>query len=282
MRKPLPMRFLVCIGFCLLACTSIATESTGTVIKAIEARDCPAAVRELNAALAKGTPEAMLLGGAMFEQGLCLKPNVERAARLYQRAADAGSVVAPSRLAAMYASPLAGPDRGSAIWWALRAGLQLPTACVVAADLRNDVDKFAAALVGWPAGLLDACVHVSGVLAALDAEFVLDSQASATHAITIDFVPATGGLKVNYVPQSQLFSDNSPRVVVTNNVVGANNVVQSATPEQLRLQQESEGMNAMAKHVEKVATDALERFPRPSSIDATWRIHLRVNQSRTR
>ena len=270
------------MGLSLLAGTSIATESTATVIQAIEARDCPAAVRELNAALAKGTPEAMLLGGAMFEQGLCLKPNVERAARLYQRAADAGSLVAQSRLAGMYASPLAGPDKGSAIWWALRAGLPLPAACVIAADLRNDVDKFTAALVAWPAGLLDACVHVVGVTAALDAEFVLDAPSSTGHAITIDFAPATGSLKVNYVPQSQLFSDNSPRVVVTNNVVGANNVVQSATPEQLRLQQESEEMAALAKQVEKVAKDALGRFPRPSAIDTTWAIQLRVSKARTR
>lgn len=252
------------------------------MIQAIEARDCPSAVRELNAALAKGSAEALVLGGAMFEQGLCLKPNVERAARLYQRAVDAGSTAARSRLAGMYASPAAGPDKGSAIWWALRAGLPVPAACVVAPDLRSDVDKFAAVLGGWPPGLLDACVHVVGVMAVLDAEFVVDMQESTSNPIRVDFVPATGTLKVSYTPQSQLFSDNSPRVVVANNVVGANNVVQAATPDQLRLQQETGEMTALSKEVEKVAMDALGRFPRPAMVDSTWRIQLKVSKARGR
>ena len=89
---------------------SAATEATRAVVNAIEAKDCAAAVKELNAAMATASPEAWLLGGAMFEQGLCLKANVERASRLYQRAAQAGRGDARSRLAALYALQLAWID----------------------------------------------------------------------------------------------------------------------------------------------------------------------------
>ena len=71
------------LPICVIASTqSLAFASniaTTPVIKAIEARDCVAAARELNLALEGATPESFALAGVMFETGLCLKANLERA-----------------------------------------------------------------------------------------------------------------------------------------------------------------------------------------------------------
>lgn len=275
MRKPLALLLLAAA-----ATTCWGGETTQAVSRAIAARDCVGAVRELNQALAGGSAEAMLLGGAMFEQGLCLKPNVDRASRLYVRAADAGALGARSRLAALYASPAGGPDKGAAVWWGLQAGLPLPAACTVDASLRGNAERFAQELARWPAGMLDACVYVTGVLAALDAEFILQPVAANPSGVTIDFRPVSGRLDVGVSQQSQALTDSSPRVVTTNNVVGANDVQQSATPEQTRALQLQEERKSLAKSVETLSRDALARFPQPSQVDPTWRIQLSIQAAR--
>jgi hypothetical protein len=258
------------------------SESTRAVVKAIEARDCVAAVRELNLALAGATPEALLLGGAMFEQGLCLKQNVERASRLYVRAADVGASSARSRLAALYASPSGGPDKGAAIWWGLQAGLPLPSPCVVDNDLRGNAERFAQTLGGWPAGMLDACVYVTGVLATLDSEFVLKADAQLRGGVTIDFRPAAGRVDVRVNQQTVALVDNSPRVAPTNSLFAANNVQQSATPEQMRALQAQEDQQALLKRVESVSQLAIARFQKPASLNAEWRIQVAAESARDR
>jgi hypothetical protein len=272
--------------FSLAAVAPVHAADTGgttkAVIKAIEARDCVAAVLELNLALAGASPEALLLGGAMFEQGLCLKQNTERASRLYLRASDAGSLGARSRLAALYAAPAAGPDKGAAVWWGLQAGLPLPKPCLVDKDVRGNADNFAKILNGWPSGLLDACVHVTGVLAVLDAEFVLKAATDAHDGVEINFRPATGTLDVKAKPLNQAFVDNSPRVVTSINLTGGIISPQSATPDQLHAQQAQAQQVELINRVETVGRDAIARFPRPASVDGEWRIQLRVDGLRTR
>ena len=203
---------------------SHANEATKAVVKAIEARDCVAAVRELNAALATSSPEALMLGGSMFEQGLCLKPNLERAARLYLRAADGGAGGARSRLAALYASPAAGPDKATALWWGLQAALPLPKACVVNNEQRANADAFAAALTTWPAGLLDACVYVTGTLAVLDSEFVVKEASASSNGIAVHFRPAVGRIDTGVDQVNQTLRDSSARVTEAHSMSG---VIQS-------------------------------------------------------
>jgi hypothetical protein len=250
------------------------------VIKAIEAKDCAGAVRELNAALASGTAEALLLGGSMFEQGLCLKPNAERAARLYQKAAEAGGGGARSRLAALYASAAGGPDKGAAMWWALQAGLPLPGACKVAPELVNDADRFAQALSTWPAAQLDACVYVTGVLASIDAEFALSPEAPAAHGVGIDFQPAAGRVEVGVSFIGQEGKELRP-VYTMNGSQTSITYAHDPSPDQLRELQLQAGRQELAKQVDKVAADALKRFPRPASVNGDWRIRLRVEGGRT-
>ena len=257
-----------------------AGEVTKAVVKAIEARDCATAVRELNTALAGGSTEALLFGGAMFEQGLCLKQNTERAARLYQRAADAGAGDAKSRLAALYASPATGPDKGSAIWWGLQANLPLPKPCVVPSDVRGNVDAFAQALSAWPAGMLDACVHVTGVLAVLDSEFNIRSASESQAGIAIDFRPATGSLDAGSTQVTQSLRDSSTRVTEAHSMTGVLQSGSAPSVEQQRAQQLQQELLALAKQVETVGRDALVRFPKPTSVDKDWRIQLRTDSVR--
>jgi hypothetical protein len=258
-----------------------AGEVTKTVVKAIEARDCAAAVRELNAALAGGSTEALLFGGAMFEQGLCLKQNTERAARLYQRAAEAGAGDARSRLAALYASPAAGPDKGSAIWWGLQANLPLPKPCVVASEVHGNVDAFAQTLTAWPAGMLDACVHVTGVLAVLDAEFVVRPATESASGVAIDFRPAAGSLEAGSTQVTQTLRDSSTRVTEAHSMTGVLQSGSAPSVEQQRAQQFQQELQALSKQVEAVGRDALVRFPKPTNVDKDWRIQLRTESART-
>ena len=261
-----------------------AGEATKGVVKALEARDCAAAAKELNTAIAGGSAEALVFGGVMFEEGLCLKANGERAARLYQRAADAGAPDARSRLASLYASPVGGSDKGAAIWWGLQAGLPLPKACVVDADMRGNAERFAQTLNAWPAGQVDACVHVTAVLAVLDAELVLLKPDNPSQdGVTVEFRPATGRLAASVSALGTSFADAAPRVTTANNVVGSNAISQSASPEQIRAQAVLEEKQELARQIDRVCKSALARFPRSASaIDADWRTSLRVAAVRVR
>ena len=265
--------------------SALASDVTRDVVKAIEARDCVAAVKALNAALATGSAEALVLGGSMFEQGLCLKPNIERATRLYLRAKDAGAADAPYRLSALYASPAAGPDKGAAIWWALQAGLPLPAPCVVAPELRADAEGFAKLLGQWPAAQLDACVHVSGVLAAMGTEFVLAVGAGSAESMAVEFRPAAGELEAKTLGLRDAHFGDVPKIVGTTNAAGQYSVnldsQHSAAGDPTQQLREAAARTVNAQ-VEAVSRDALKRFPRPAGIDAAWRVNFKVENARVR
>jgi hypothetical protein len=259
--------------------TVAATEGTRAVVKAIEAKDCAGAVKELNAAMATASPDAWLLGGAMFEQGLCLKPNIERAARLYQRAAEAGRGDARSRLAALYALPAAGPDKGAALWWAQQAALPMPAACGVPPEARDDAERFAKVLAGWPASQLDACVYTAGVLASLDAEFTLKPDDAPKDAVAVDFQPAAGKVVVSFGQMGQLGNDRNP-VFAGGSGLTLRSYSNELSPDQLRAMQGEAGRRELAGLVDETARAALARFPKPGSVDAAWRIRLRADGPR--
>ena len=249
-----------------------ATEATKAVVKAIEAKDCAGAVRELNTAMAGSSPEAWLLGGAMFEQGLCLKQNVERASRLYLRAAEAGRADARSRLAALYASPTAGPDKGAALWWAQQAALPLPAPCAVAADARTDPDRFAAQLSAWPTARLDGCVYAAGVIAAIDAEFALKADEGTKDGVQIDFQPDTGKVVVSFASMGQVGNEQRAQLGTG---LRLESYAHDYSADQLRAMQTQSGKAALADDINTVARDALSRYPRPATVDRSWRVQLR-------
>ena len=262
-----------------------SNAATAPVIKAIEARDCVAAARELNLALTGATPESFALAGVMFETGLCLKANLDRAARFYIKAVDAGATSARSRLAGLYASPASGPDKGAAMWWGMQANLPLPKACIVDTDARGNAEQFAKVLSAWPASVLDACVYVTGVVAALDSELTIKDAAVEHATVTIDFVPAGGTVDVRSSQPNVALVNDSPRVATSSNagnLFANNNVSQSATPEQMLALRAQEDRQALIQRAEKVSKDALARYPRPNNIDMSWRIQLSVVGLRNR
>ncbi|HEY8877356.1 MAG TPA: hypothetical protein VIN03_07320 [Roseateles sp.] len=246
------------------------------VVKALESGDCAVAAKTLNAALAQPSPQVLLLAGSMFEQGLCFKANVERAARFYLRAQEQPS--APARLAALYASPAAGPDKGLAMWWGLRAGLPIPRECDVPGEARQDPDRFGAAVAGWRPERLNACVHVIGVLATVGAEFVTASVVG--DGLPVGFTPASGQW---LVATDQLAQEGIDAGVgagaIRGSAPGFQRAESWAQPDTSRARSREE-LRAMAPRVERLGRDALARFPRPEGIDPGWRLNFSITEPR--
>ena len=274
---------LVTVALAWAAPVFAATDATKAVVKAIEAKDCPAAVKELNVALATASPEAWLLGGAMFEQGLCLKQNVDRASRLYLRAAEAGRTDARSRLVSLYALPAAGPDKAATLWWAQQSGLAMPAACGVAGPARDNADQFAQALAAWPQTQLDACVYVAGVVAAMDAEFALraddPAKDTAKDSVLVDFQPAAGKVVVSFGRLGQQGNDRRAQFLGGSGL-NLQGYAHDLSPDQMRAMQTEAGKQTLVDMIDSVAQGALARFPRPAAVDAGWRVRLRAEGPR--
>jgi hypothetical protein len=236
---------------------SEAEKAVQTVVEAVSQRDCAGAASRLNAGLAKGYPEVMLLAGAMYEDGVCLKQNWDRAATVYQRADAAGHPSAAARLAAGYAAPSGGRDLAASLWWAARARTTMPTACASVAPLVDDPDRFVAALRAWPSTQLGACVYAAAVMSALQGELASPNLAAAyglEGTVTVSFVPAQGKLDVS--------DELAP---------AAGAVMEAAT----RDAQARVARTALQQQLRQVADAALKRHAKPTDVPADWRIEMR-------
>lgn len=265
------------LGACV-AQTRPTDESVAAVVKAIEAKDCQAAAKALNAALAEPSAPVLLLAASMFEHGICLKANAERAVRLLLRVQDEPGVA--SRLTALYAAPASGPDKGAALWWAARASLMLPPECAVPPQASTDADAFAQALSAWPAGRLDACVFVGGVLAALDGEFVLTAPTAPQDGLGLAFVPAQGKLTL---ATEQLagegFEAGTGIGAARSSAPGFQRHESWSQPDPVRMKR-LDALRQLAPRLEQVGQAALARYPRPPGIDPRWQISLKVTDER--
>lgn len=236
---------------------SEAEKAAQAVVEAIAARDCSAAASRLNAGLAKGYPELLILGGAMLEEGVCLKPNWDRAVSLYEKAAAAGRKDAVARIAAGYAAPAGGRDMAAALWWALRAGTPLPSACTQVASLVADADKFVAALKAWPAAQFNACVYSAAVMSSIHAEAAWPGYGGAyglQGQVRFVFVPERG--------QVDIVEDVAAMPSRTGIVADA------ATRERdLRA-----ARTAFSASLRQLADRALKRYDKPGGVPAGWRV----------
>lgn len=252
-----------------------AASDTAAIVSAIEAQDCAAAARALNAALEKPSPAVLLLAGSMFEQGLCLKPNVERAARFYLRAQEQPS--APAHLAALYAAPAAGPDKGLALWWGQRAQLPLPADCQVAADVAQDAERFSAAVSTWTPSRVNACVHVVGVLASVSAEFV---TARSGEGLPVAFSPSSGQWAVaTDVLAQEAMDAGVGGGAIRSSAPGFQRSESWSQPDPVRARAREE-LRAQAVRAERLGRDALKRYPRPEGLDPAWRLSFVITQAR--
>jgi hypothetical protein len=224
------------------------------VTEAMVKRDCTAAAAALNAGLAKQHPEVWLLAGAMFEDGLCLKPNWDRAVNFYQRADSAGQPAAALRLAAGYAAPAGGKDLAAALWWATRGKTALPSACASASAMANEPDRFVAALKAWPAGQLEACAYAAAVMATLQGEFAGNDLASS--------LGLEGRVRIAFVPAEA-------RIDIDDDLAAAGGVSSDAA---VREAQARTMRTALQQQLRSVADRALKRHAKPAAVPAGWRV----------
>ncbi|MDH4062289.1 MAG: hypothetical protein OEU94_15890 [Aquincola sp.] len=231
-------------------------KAVQAVLEAVTQRDCSAAATRLNAGLAKAYPEVVVLAGAMYEEGICLKPNWQRAASLYERAAAAKHPGAAARLAAGYASPAGGRDLAASLWWALRARTALPSACTQVTPLVDNPDRFVAALKGWPAGQLGHCVYMGAVMATVQAEIEAPGLAAA--------YGLEGTVRLSFVPEASridITEDLSPAVVPTG-------VLSDAATRERDLRA---ARTALSGYLRQLADRAVKRYERPAALPAGWR-----------
>jgi hypothetical protein len=228
--------------------TAAEQEWLGGVHSALGHRDCARVVSRLNDGLEKRFPEAYVMAGALYEQGLCLKAQWDRAATMYQRALAAGHRGGHYRLVA----GMAERDAPVALWWAQEGdGVMLPEACRVPADRHRDAGAFAAVLQSWPAGRIAACAYMAGVVAAVSGEIEYPGDAIGTlveGGIRLHFKPAEG--RIEWLPLE---------------------LSQYSVANQLRDQPVMPRVNERLRaYAEEVGRRALARFPRPDGIDPSW------------
>lgn len=235
---------------------SDAEKAVQAVIDAVTKRDCAAAVAALNGGLSKAYPEVLLLAASMYEEGICLKPNWDRAVTFYQRALAAGQSTAAARLAAGYAAPVGGSDKAAALWWALRAKTGVPEECSRVASLVDDADRFIAALGAWPASRLDACAYAAAVMAMIQGDIGAPALAAAygmEGKIKVVFVPGEGRVDV---------ADNDVRAAAVSGLQSAG-AASDNNNQAVR--------KVLLAHLRYVSERAIQRYAKPAVVDASWK-----------
>ncbi len=225
------------------------------VALAVSRKDCPGAVAALNAGLAKGHGEVMVLAGTMFEEGLCVRQSWDRAVSLYQRALDAGQTTAAARLSAGYAAPVGGSDKAAALWWATKAKIALPPECGTLAAFIDDPDRFVAGLKAWPAPQIDACVYAAALMSSLHAEADAPGLGAA--------FGLAGTVRVTLLPEQRRF-EITPELADDAPVTGR---VAEAADADLATRR-----RALVGHLQFVSDRAFTRYAQPAGLPSTWRV----------
>lgn len=233
---------------------SPGTEAASEVRVYIEARDCAGAGARLNEALAKNYPEVNLLAGAMFENGICLKADWNRAVRFYSKAFDGGEKAAMYRLMSGFAAPEHGPDMAAALWWANRPGDEFNVnGCKVSDANRGDPDRFVAELNTWPQSRLAMCNYITGVLATMSGEIRYPEKAQMFNLggnVKLRFVPA--------VPRVDIKTAETKEYATLGWVDGT--AVDGKKSRSVK--------GTFEDAMRKVADRALQRYPQPAGIPA--------------
>lgn len=249
-------------------------EAVQAVWAHLERKDCVGAVKRLNEGLAKGLPGVLKLAGAMYEEGLCLSRNWERAAGLFQKAFDAGAVTAGARLAAGHATPAGGPDQAAALWWALRSNVALPAPCDEVRPLVDDTERFVAALRAWPAPRLDACVYAAAVLARIVADAhvpELAAQLGLFGTLRLAFVPAHGRAEWSASDVAAVAQPGTEKIDTLRELGHPSIALRDTTARDRGGKSDKAAFEAALR---EVAERALKRHAAPPGIDPQWRVEL--------
>jgi hypothetical protein len=246
-----------CVHFASAAPTA-PNDAVRQVLLWVEAKNCPNAVRALNSGLANGYPEVSLLAGAMYEEGICLKPDWNRAVDFYIKAHEGGQRDAAYRLASGYAAAVGGNDTAAALWWARQRGLV--AACSIP-EAGKDPDRFVEALQAWPKSLREACNYMVGVMATLAGD-IQYPELARTYALN-------GSVHVSFLP-------SIPRLDVKGSGTEAIQVSGLVDGDLLRDRTVKSATNLFETAMRKVAERALKRYPQPAGIDPGWKTELDV------
>lgn len=159
----------------------------------LAAGDCPGAVGFLREGLKGIHPDIALLAGSMYENGLCLKPDWDKAVTLYTQAHHGGLREGADRLAAGFADPANGPDMAAALWWGMQGHTGRIEGCQVSREAEKDPDRFVAELKAWHPVQLAACNYAVGVMSTVSAEAKRPPRREAGGtgaAVVLHFLPA--------------------------------------------------------------------------------------------
>jgi hypothetical protein len=193
----------VCASLCAVAATANAApkyvepdrNATAYINRLLKASNCKNVVEEIKSGVKSKQPDVLLLAGTLYEEGVCLAANWDKAAGLYMMADEAGNKSAIPRLIAGYAR--AGRDNGMALWWSAKSSLKerLPKPCIPSAHPDDNPDGFNDELGKMPAALFQGCVYAIGVAAELQAQLMFPEIAAdqgISGTVTMAFSPAIG------------------------------------------------------------------------------------------
>ncbi len=192
------------LGLGALACDTQARtdreQAVRDVVRHLRANECPAAVERLNDGLKAENPELAMMAGTMFDIGICVAKDWDKAVGFYVRASDAGIKEGAYRLAAGFAARQHGPDTAAALWWAARAGLQAD-GCTGKLPKMDDPERFVEELKRWPAHELAVCNFVVGSIA-----FIL---ADARYPLGGVKTEISGRAEITYRPAANSFREDT-------------------------------------------------------------------------
>jgi hypothetical protein len=209
---------------------------------AIERGQCGRAVAHLNEGIVNEWVTHYLIGGTMFDEGLCVKPSWERAEQLYLLAYKAGRHDGVLRLIAGLARE--GRDLGSALWWTQQQKLSMPADCQLPAEVHGDPERYVAALNAWPAGRLAACAYAVGVMA----NVLGDMHYSRGMRLS----EVTGPVDVVFVPAQSKFEFDLQKVNADRSL--------------------RRGKERLMRRLVEAEQFALKRYIKPVDIDPTWQV----------
>lgn len=226
-------------------------QETAHIERLLGGGQCASAVSAIKSGLAAKKPYIMLLAGNMYEEGLCVKADWDKAAGLYMRAHEAGQRYAIQRLTAGYARP--GNDNGMAIWLSAKIKNQFsyPARCIPAADPVNDQDGFNAALERMPPATFQGCVYLIGVVNELLSQIRYPRVAlhnSVSGSFKMNFVPAAG--TISWTVEDLEVDDSRKAFFRDLAIEGLEN------PRTIR--------NSLITYLQAKSSYALARYPRPA------------------
>jgi hypothetical protein len=240
-----------------------AAQIERDVVRAVEGNDCEGAVNRLNEGLAENLPKIDLLAGTMFDHGICVKANWERAVQMYVKADKGGEHAAAFRLAAGYAAPDRDPDIAAALWWlAHTTPLVQVKGCEVPAEARGDADSFVEHVKRWPDQKLLACNYATGLVASVAGQVHYPSRA-LSHAVGGDYVLR--------------FTPGLGRIEVMSGKTTEYELIGVYNGDFVRERKTKYVTGSFEEHLQQVAQRALQRYPRPEGIDPSWHFLIRFS-----